>query len=195
MMCGAIIVVAGTILFCIHNNNEDNHNRIVKIKRDKILNESCPHKFTSNKSLDKDESVSTNKSSTEKTQAISTKGEGFKCNEALDKQELFVNVDTFHSQLLYCPAQETEDMKQKALITLATKQLLDNPKNEISIVETVVEIKNNETTTTIIQESSENKNHHLQVFIQGYFDVLQRLLNMKGWYFQQAESSTILTAC
>ena len=100
-------------------------------------------------------------------------------------------------------------MKEKTMVSIPIRQLLNCPKNDISIVETVVEIKNNKTTTTTTTTTTattktidENKNHHLQVFIQGYFDALQRMLNMKRWYLQQTQSttqissnSTILTAC
>ena len=192
MMCGAIIIVASTILFCIHDNNKDIQNKIENIEHEKNLNESCPRKFT------------TNKSSTEKSQIIPPTEEDYKCYGALDTQKLFVNEIKFHNQSLYCSQQQKNGgMKEKTMVSLPTKQLLNFSKNEIPIVETVVEIKDNKTTTkTTTTTTNENKNQHLQVFIQGYFDALQRMLNIKRWYLQQTESSTqistnstILTAC
>ena len=115
-----------------------------------------------------------------------------------------MNEIKFHNQSLYCSQQQKNGgMKEKTMVSLPTKQLLNFSKNEIPIVETVVEIKDNKTTTkTTTTTTNENKNQHLQVFIQGYFDALQRMLNIKRWYLQQTESSTqistnstILTAC
>ena len=192
MMCGAIIVVASTILFCIHDNKKEIQNKFENIEHKKNLNESCPNKFT------------TNKSSTEKSQLIAPTEEDFKDYGALDTQKLFVN----EIKLVYCQQQKNDGMKEKTMVSIPIRQLLNCPKNDISIVETVVEIKNNKTTTTTTTTTAttktidENKNHHLQVFIQGYFDALQRMLNMKRWYLQQTQSttqissnSTILTAC
>ena len=185
MMCGAIIVVAGTILFCINDNNEDVHKQIVGVKREKTLSEIC------NKLLSTEELASNKKSNTEEIQTISTMKE-CECNGAQDKQELFVDEDEFLIQSIYCATQQK--MLNSEINSLATKQLIDYPNNEI--VETVVEIKDNKTpTTTIIKALNENKNHQLYVFIQGYFDALQRMLNMKELYMQQTDSSTTLTAC
>ena len=169
-MCGAIIVVASTILFCIHDNKKEIQNKFENIEHKKNLNESCPNKFT------------TNKSSTEKSQLIAPTEEDFKDYGALDTQKLFVN----EIKLVYCQQQKNDGMKEKTMVSIPIRQLLNCPKNDISIVETVVEIKNNKTTTTTTTTTTattktidENKNHHLQVFIQGYFDALQRMLNMK----------------